>query len=216
MPRPVLILSLYEYLLNRFNYPIRVWGINSTILLPTNYITSARHVHPTIVGFVGQSNYLLDSQKRRRNFYGTDDPKTGESQPLGSTFNRSHLSDAETWSCKKSIVASQWAGDHPRIAMSIDDSGRASVASGIGMHETTVTHWYSRKRIAADRGSDGERYSRNVRRFKLNDENLTGTNPRPTIVGLVKTQPFSYLGVIISTTTLNLSWAPVHLRTRLE
>ena len=86
------------------------------------------------------------------------------------------------------------------MAVSIDDSGRAREAPGIGNHGTTVTHGDSRKRNAASPGSDGERIHRMTERNKL-----TGLNQYPTIVGLVKTQPFNYLGVINSTTALNLS-----------
>ena len=59
------------------------------------------------------------------------------------------------------MVAPSWPGDHPRIAVSIDDSGRALEAPGIGKHGTTVTHGNSRKRNAADRGSDGGKRRKN-------------------------------------------------------
>ena len=86
------------------------------------------------------------------------------------------------------------------IEVSIDDSGRASEALCIGKNETTVICRDSRKDIAADPGQDGEKSQRTIQRIKL-----TGLNQYPTIVGLVKTQPFNYLEVINSTTTLNLS-----------
>ena len=101
---------------------------------------------------------------------------------------------------QEAMVAPSWPGDHPRIAVSIDDSGRAREAPGIGKHGTTVTHVNSRKRNAADRGSDGGKSQRTTERIKL-----TGLNQYTTIIGLVKTQPFQYLGVINSTTTLNLT-----------
>ena len=79
----------------------------------------------------------------------------------------------------------QWPSDHPRIAVSIDDFGRASEAPGIRKHGTTVTHVDSRKPIDADRGPDGGKFQRTTEMIKL-----TGLNRYPTIVGLVKTQPF--------------------------
>ena len=115
-------------------------------------------------------------------FNGPDDPKMGKSvseqQPHGSTFDRLHLCDAGTWSHREAIVAPQWPSDHPRIAVSIDDFGRASEAPGIRKHGTTVTHVDSRKPIDADRGPDGGKFQRTTEMIKL-----TGLNRYPTIVG---------------------------------
>ena len=113
-------------------------------------------------------------------FNGHDGPKMGKSvseqQPHGSTFDRSHLCETGTSSHREAIVAPYWPGDHPHIDVSIDDSGRAREATGIGKHGTTVTHGDSRKRIAADRGRDGGKFQRTTERNKL-----AGLNQYPTM-----------------------------------
>ena len=121
-------------------------------------------------------------------FYGPDD------------LQRSHLSDARTWTHKDAIVTLSWAGDHRRFAVCSDDSGRAGEATGIAKLGATVPHGDSRKRKDVDRGPDGGTNQRTTEGFKLR-----GTNQYPTIVGLIHNQPFNYLGVINSTLQLNRS-----------
>ena len=93
-----------------------------------------------------------------------------------------------------------WAGDHRRIAVCTDDSGRAGEAPGIAKLGVPVPHGDNRMRKDADRGTNGGDNQRTTEGFKLR-----GTNQYPTIVGLIHNQPFNYLGVINSTLQLNQS-----------
>ena len=67
-------------------------------------------------------------------------------------LQRSHLSDARTWTHKDADVTLHWAGDHRRSAVCSDDSGRAGEAPGIVKLGVTVPHGDNRKRKDADRG----------------------------------------------------------------
>ena len=75
-------------------------------------------------------------------FYGPDD------------LQRSHLSDARTWTHKDADVTLHWAGDYRRAAVYSDDSGRAGEATGIEKHGAPVPHGDNRKRKDAGRGPD--------------------------------------------------------------
>ena len=118
----------------------------------------------------------------QQDFFGPDD------------LQRSHLSDARTWTRKDAIVTLSWAGDHRRFAVCTDDSGRAGEAPGIAKLGVIVPHGDNRKRKDADRGPDGGHNQRTTEGFKLR-----GTNQYSTIVGLIHNQPYNYLGVINST-----------------
>ena len=121
----------------------------------------------------------------------------GESDDL----QRSHLSDARTWTHKYADVTLHWAGDHRRSVVFSDDSGRAGEAPALkSKHGDLVTHGDNRKRKDADRGSDG---GNNIQREDTEGIKLRGTNQYPTIVGLTEDQPYHYLGVINSTLRLN-------------
>ena len=91
-------------------------------------------------------------------FFGPDD------------LHRSNPFDAGTWSHREAIIT--LSGQViTGVLQCIDDFDRASAASGIGMHGTTVTHGGSRKRIAADRGPDGGKFQRTTERTKLRGSN---------------------------------------------
>ena len=102
-------------------------------------------------------------------------------------LQRSHLSDARTWTHNNAIVTLFWAGDRRRFAVCSDDSGRAGEAPGIAKLGVTVPHGDNRKRKDADRGTDGG----NNQRTTTEGFKLRGTNQYPTIVGLTHNQPFN-------------------------
>ena len=117
-------------------------------------------------------------------------------------LQRSHLSDAGTWTHKYADVTLHWAGDHRRSAVCSDDSGRAGEATALELkHGAPVTHGDSRKRNDADRGTDGG----NNQRKDTEGFKLRGSNQYPTIVGLTNSNSYNYLGVIRSTRQLNQS-----------
>ena len=123
----------------------------------------------------------------------------GESDDL----QRSHLSDARTWTHKYADVTLHWAGDHRRSVVFSDDSGRAGEAPALkSKHGDLVTHGDNRKRKDADRGTDG---GNNIQRTDTEGIKLRGSNQYPTLVGLTHNQPYNYLGVINSTLQLNQS-----------
>ena len=98
-------------------------------------------------------------------------------------LQRSHLSDARTWTHDADVTL-HWAGDHRRSAVFSDDSGRAGEATALKWkkHGAPVTHGDSRKRNDADRGTDGG----NNQRKDTEGFKLRGSNQYPTIVGLTK------------------------------
>ena len=99
-------------------------------------------------------------------------------------LQRSHLSDARTWTHKDADVTLHW--DHRRSAVCSDDSGRAGEATGIAKHGVTVPHGDNRKRKDAGRGPDEGHNQRTTEGFKLR-----GSNQYPTIVGFIHNQPFN-------------------------
>ena len=103
-------------------------------------------------------------------FYGPDD------------LQRSHFSDARTWTHNDAIVTPFWAGDHRRFAACSDDSGRAGEAPEIAKLGAPVPHGYNRKRKDADRKTDGGNIQWTTEGLKLR-----GSNQYPTIVGLITT-----------------------------
>ena len=115
-------------------------------------------------------------------------------------LQRSHLSDARTWTHKYADVTLHWAGDHRRSVVFSDDSGRAGEATALmKKHGAPVTYGDSRKRKDVYRGTDGKNGNQRMTEgFKLR-----GSNQYPTIVGLTEDQPYNYLGVINSTLRLN-------------
>ena len=118
-------------------------------------------------------------------------------------LQRSHLSDARTWTHNDADVTLHWAGDHRRSAVYSDDSGRAGEATALECkkHGAPVTHGDSRKRKDVYRGTDGG----NNQRKDTEGFKLQGTNQYPTIVGLTDSHSYNYLGVIRSTLQLNRS-----------
>ena len=121
--RPIPILPLYEYLLNKFNYPslsLRNWFYSTTAEL--YYI------------------WLMESMESRKPMESMESMDVHSQSVFNDPvdLHRSHLSDARTWTHNDADVTLLWAGDHRRSAVSSDDSGQAGEAPGIRKHGTYV------------------------------------------------------------------------------